>query len=507
MKRSIVLLTIFFILSVGIEAQSYDWAISTSGKQVNTGAAVCVDVMGNSYITGSFMSTPFGIGGQVLKNSTIPASNNATGSGKGSPSLISNTAAPAFDMFVAMLDRTGTVKWAIQSEGVGEEKAIDITCDPKGHAIVLGTFTGTSAKFGSHEITHENANNKSIFLLKVNALGNINWVKKEGRQSPNDRATAISSGPEGEFYITGTFTTQAEFSGTVHKSKNGNNPSAFVAKYLSNGHLKWLHQIYGTSSGGQTSHQRSEAVFATNDSRFVYVAGWFRGHVTFGEGKTITSSNFQDPKVFGGEQDLFITKYDSDGKHVWTSTVEVTKVNQSAAARLTDIVVDHEGSAFITGDFPGLLTFGGKVLRTVKSQNSTSYNYDIFLAKIDQMGNHLWQRTAGDARDDRSNSLALTPKGVVITGNLSGKVSFGKFPLLGKGLTSMFTAEYDTNGTALRAAGTNGSTLAGTNFGNGIAANGTNTVVIGTFTGNQIGFPGFRLNETGQMNIFVAKVK
>lgn len=493
MKNLIIILTFALILisSTVIQAQKYEWAISSKGKLVNEGNAICMDSAGNSYIAGSFSSSPFSIGKFSFMNTSTP-SYKYTG-----------------DMFVAKIDKTGKVVWAIQSKGLGDEKAIDIACDKTEHIVVVGSIRGKKVTFGTKEIVNPKENSRSIFILRINALGNINWVKNEAQKTTQPTVSAVSCGPDGEIYITGTFTRRAVFDGKNYKSKNGNNPAAFVAKYQHNGELKWLEQITGKSGGGQKSLQSGEAIFATNDSRFVYVAGWFRGHVTFGDGKTITSNDYRNPKVFGGQRNFFITKYHADdAKGVWTTSIGVTQVNLSSVPRITDITVDHQGSAFITGHFPGILHFGEDSIKTNPSRKKQDYNFDIFLAKIDQTGKHLWHRNAGGTEGDSSNSIALTSKGVMITGMVSRKVNFGKISLLNTGIASMFTAEYDTNGNALWAMGNNSSkTLVGVNQGNGIATDGKNIVVMGTYRGNQMSFGKLRLKETGYSNVFVAKIK
>jgi hypothetical protein len=493
MKNLIIILTfaLILILPTAVQAQNYDWAISSSGKLVDEGTAVCLDASGNSYIAGSFTSRPFGIGEFSFMNTAKPPNQQTA------------------DMFVAKLDQTGKVLWAIRSEGIGEEKARAISCDRTGHIVVAGLFKGQKATFGTVEITNPKRNSISIFMLKVNALGKINWVKNEAQKSIKPSVNSVSTGPDGEIYMTGHFSNRGTFGGYPYKSKNGNNPAAFVAKYLANGEIKWLHQIYGTSGGGQKSQQSGEAIFATNDSRFVYVAGWFSGHVRFGEGKVLTSNNFRNKKGIPYQRNFFVTKYHADdAREIWTTPIGVTQVNLSTSPVIKGIVVDNEGSSFITGHFPGTLIFGKDNLATTPSRSSKSYNFDIFLAKLDQNGKYLWHRNAGGNEDDRSNAIALTEKGVMITGSVSRNVKFGNnVSLLSGRINSMFMAEYDTNGNALWAKGDKGKNLTGINQGLAIANNGKNAVVVGTYLGNQIGFGNIKLKETGSLNLFVAKNK
>ena len=104
--KIITLMVVFLSASI-IQAQSFDWAITSQGEQVNEGNAVCFDAEGNSYVTGSFSSPKFVLGGLTLTNTTpVPTNPLRT------------------DMFAAKIDAAGKVIWAIQSNGTGDEKGV-----------------------------------------------------------------------------------------------------------------------------------------------------------------------------------------------------------------------------------------------------------------------------------------------------------------------------------------------------------------------------------------------
>lgn len=478
-------LIISLVLTIGlvslINAQNFDWAISGQGKLVDEGNAVCLDAAGNSYITGNFSSNPFLLGKVALTNTSL---NKAS-----------------MEMFVAKLDPKGNVVWAIQSKGAGEERGIDIACDKTGHIVVVGNFRGEKATFGTTELSNPTRFPLSTFILRINTLGNILWAKRAGAKSQTE-VKSVSTGPDGEIYLTGAFSTATNFGGYEYKSKNGNNPTAFVAKYLSNGELKWFEQIYGKGRGGQFALVSGEAVFATEDSRFVYVTGKFRGNVTFGSGN-ITSSDFGNAEEGGGWHNIYITKYDSDGRGIWTKNVGVKQLNFSTIPEVKDIVVDKQGSSYITGYFPGVLIFGETEMRGNPSKGS--WNHDIFLAKYDSDGNHLWHKNAGGSGADYSHSIALTSNGVLITGQVVGtNIKFGNIQLPDTQVNA-FTANYDAEGKCLWAIQSKRLILA---KGNGIATNGTNTVVTGTFLGRVLEVFGNQpLKGTGAGNFFATNIK
>lgn len=481
MKNLIFTFALTVVLVSAAFAQNFDWAIAGQGNLVDEGNAVCLDADGNSYVTGNFSSKKFALGKIVLVNtSTNPAS---------------------MEMFVAKLDPKGNVLWAIQSKGAVEERGVDISCDKTGHIVVVGVFRGEKATFGTVELVNPTRFPLSTFILRLNTSGSVLWAKRAGAKSQTE-VKSVSTGPDGEIYLTGTFSTGTNFGGYEYKSKNGNNPTAFVAKYLSNGELKWFEQIYGKGRGGQFALVGGDAIFATEDSRFVYVTGKFRGNVTFGSGN-ITSSDFGNANEGGGWHNIFITKYDSDGRGIWTKNIGVKQINLSTIPEVKDIVVDKQGSSYITGYFPGVLTFDATEMRGNPSKNG--WNHDIFLAKYDSDGKHLWHRSAGGSDADHSNSIALTANGVLITGQIVGRnVKFGTIALP-ETQVNAFAANYDADGKCLWAIQSKRLILA---KGNGIATNGKNTVITGTFLGRVLEvFGETPLKGTGAGNFFATNIK
>ena len=74
------------------------------------------------------------------------------------------------------------------------------------------------------------------------------------------------------------------------------------------------------------------------------------------------------------------------------------------------VAVDAIGNVLLTGGFTGGVDFGGGVL------NSAGY-YDIFVAKYDADGSHLWSKRFGGPSLDDGYALAVDATGnVLLTG-------------------------------------------------------------------------------------------
>ena len=193
--------------------------------------------------------------------------------------------------------------------------------------------------------------------------------------------------------------------------------------------------------------------------------------------------------VSAGHTDIFLAKLDPSGADIWGKRFGAISVQE---ARSVD--VDGAGNIFITGYFFNTVNFGGG---TLTSQGAT----DIFLAKFDPSGSHVWSQRFGDDREQVAYAMALDGSGhVVVTGYLTGSTNFGGGPLVAPPFTpTLFVARFDANGAhdwSDLFDGASGES-------HGIAANGSGRVAMtGNFNGT-VDFGGGPL--TSQLSdIFVA---
>lgn len=112
-----------------------------------------------------------------------------------------------------------------------------------------------------------------------------------------------------------------------------------------------------------------------------------------------------------------------------------------------DIATDASGNCYLTGKFSSLASFGAINL------NSSGAS-DIFIAKLDPLGNWLWAVKAGGPGSDTGTGIAVDTDGnVYVTGYYSDTVSFGPYNHTSIGGTDYFIAKLNTNGGWLWAQG------------------------------------------------------
>ncbi|MDH4038332.1 MAG: T9SS type A sorting domain-containing protein [Candidatus Krumholzibacteria bacterium] len=231
---------------------------------------------------------------------------------------------------------------------------------------------------------------------------------------------------------------------------------------------------------GGTSSDIAEDVFV-DASGNVYVTGRFQGTANFGGGNLVSA----------GSEDVFVAKYNATGAHVWSMRFGSTSNDQGRA-----VTVDYLGNVIVAGFFNLTVTFGGGNL--VSNGGS-----DIFLAKYDANGVHLWSYRFGGTGGDQPNDLATdSGANVVMTGLFSNTADFGGGNLVSAGSGDVFVAKYTAAGNHSWSQRF-GST--GNDIGYGLAVDALSRIVVtGQFAGT-VDFGGGGLVSAGSFDVFLAR--
>jgi len=103
---------------------------------------------------------------------------------------------------------------------------------------------------------------------------------------------------------------------------------------------------------------------------------------------------------------------------------------------------DSNGNLIIVGYFYSpSINFGGGNLNNVGSN-------DIFIAKLrSNNGSHIWSKSFGSTSNDQPNEFAIDSfDNIIIIGSFSGNINFGGGILSSAGLSDIFVAKFDSNG-------------------------------------------------------------
>jgi hypothetical protein len=242
-----------------------------------------------------------------------------------------------------------------------------------------------------------------------------------------------------------------------------------VAKLDSTGNWLWAVSAGGTGTDG-------EARISVDSAGNAYVTGFISGTASFGS-TTLTAK---------GAWDLFVAKLDSTGNWLWAVSAGGTGMDRGLG-----ISVDGAGNSHVTGIFDGSADFGSTTL-------TTTAPWTVFVAKLDNAGQWLWAVSA--AGTDGSGGYGISVDGTgnsVVTGFISGTVSFGATPLTANDIYNGFVAKLDSTGKWLWAVSADVSSVA-------ISVDSTgNSTITGSVDG-PASFGPITLTPKGQVDAFVA---
>jgi len=288
--------------------------------------------------------------------------------GQDEPNQISMVSAGCHDIFVARYDSDGALEWAKSAGGLSNQSSSNVAALSDNSTVVMGYFAN-SATFGPGETNEQiltSTGLMDIFIARYNSDGTLAWAKQAGG-SDADVGMGITKLLDNSTIITGAFSGSSTFgSGEPNETVLNSSGSVdiFLARYDSNGMLKWA-----KSAGGASGDDGGNAITMLFGN-LVVVTGYFSGSATFGPGETnetiLTST---------GDADIFIARYNSAGLLVWAKSAG--GISSDSGLGITAFL---NNSTIVAGKFQDSATFGkGEVNQTTLT--SAGYE-DIFVARF-----------------------------------------------------------------------------------------------------------------------------
>ncbi len=361
---------------------NYLWAIRIGGDRADEGNAVALDEDGNVYVTGFFVFRAF----------FDPSGKDTLKAGAGFQ-----------DAFVAKYDSNGNYKWAVNMGGTKVNTGTAITVSKQGNVYVTGGFSGTTdfepgTTAGRLDALPGNFFGQGatdIFMAKYDANGKFIWAKSMGAAQGDDYGYGIAVDETENVFLTGYFSNTADFDpGTNNEFLMALGiHDIFVAKYDAGGNYLWAR-----SMGSKNDDNGLD--IALDKASNAYITGYFSDTAIFnawggGEKDTIVSAGRKRPDLSFSDYDMFVAKYDSAGQYIWSRTLG-SKYEDIGYA----IATDRVGNIFVTGTFADTAVFEpwGTAKDTLIALGGLAYaasRPDVFLAKYDPDGNHLWSGSVG----------------------------------------------------------------------------------------------------------------
>ncbi len=269
-------------------------------------------------------------------------------------------------------------EWAKTIDGVNQ--VTSIITDESENIYSTGYFSGTvNFDPGVGLWTLTAIGQSDIFIAKMNAAGDFEWIKQIGGPE-YERSRSIALDEAGNIYITGGFQDTVDFnpatgiSDTSFLSATGLSFDIFVLKLDSNGMFKWAKKI------GGPNNDLGHAITADSESS-VYITGRFIETVDFDPDTigsyVLTSSGFED---------AFICKLDSLGNFCWAMKIGGADYDCGES-----IKVDNDNNIYTAGGFSGTVDFDPGA--GVYNLTSLSGSLDPYFIKLSSTGNLIWARS------------------------------------------------------------------------------------------------------------------
>jgi hypothetical protein len=325
-----------------------------------------------------------------------------------------------------------------------------------------------------------------LIFCKLNSFAqgpNWLWAKSTGGNNL-EIGQSIDIDASGNTYIGGSFSSDSITFDNITLINKGSS-DLFIAKYDSLGNVIWA-KSYGGSDGEAIV---SIAVDSIGNS---FVTGSFRSDTIIFDNTTLINSS-------GGNNDIFIIKYDPSGSEIWAKSVGGNDKDKG-----NGIALDNNGNCYVTGIFASdSISFSNITLF-----NSNPSYQDIFVIKYDSMGNIVWAKGVKGNMDDIGVSIAADANGnCYLTGGFqSDSIFFDNIFLINKGglgALDIFIAKYDSIGNV---SWVNSDGGVGFDYGYSIVSDDDgNCCMVGILLNDSITFGNTVLTTVGSSDFFIVK--
>lgn len=248
--------------------------------------------------------------------------------------------------FVTRIGPNFTV-WGLSIPTESPESPVFVAANAAGDVFVATSFTkDISVSVG----TFSNKGGTDLLLAKVDATGNLVWVKTFG-DAQDQKASAIEVNSKGEVVVGGNYAGILDFGTT--KLTSVDKQDGFVAALDDDGNILWAKNLGGNEDQWVSS-------IAVDPTDALAIGGHFTGNLQTGD-QTIASV---------GAQDGFVMKLGPDGTYRFTYPF-----HGPGEDRITAIAFDATGGIIATGTFEQMVNYG--------AGNFTSAgDVDMFVARL-----------------------------------------------------------------------------------------------------------------------------
>ena len=291
------------------------------------------------------------------------------------------------DFWIMKIDSSGNIQWQNTIGGFGYDYLSHaIACIGGGYLLVGYSNSGISGdKYELGNGGHD------IWVVKVNAIGNIEWQNTIGGSGLDDCRRVIQCS-DGNYIIAGR--SDSNISGDKTENSQGG-LDYWILKLNSTGSILWQNTIGGSST------ETIEEIIETADNEIM----------VFGDSFSDVSGDKTIPSY--GNRDFWVLNLDSLGNILWQKVI-----GGSGDEILNGVVVCPDGGYLLGGNSTSSISGD-------KSEINIG-GYDFWIVKISDEGIVEWEETIGGISSDNIYALEYFNDGYIIGGNSLSGVSGDK---------------------------------------------------------------------------------
>ncbi|MDB5274598.1 MAG: hypothetical protein JWO58_2965 [Chitinophagaceae bacterium] len=310
-----------------------------------------------------------------------------------------------------------TVDFFIQQGGTKEDHINSITVDEQSNVYATGNYYEETT-IGTATL---NDYLNSPYWAKFNSTGTFGWAKGLLPDASGNSlyGNSICVSKSGYLYTTGSFGSAMYFTSDnfleliTSTSWGVSDADIYITKYDTTGQLIWKIRAGSVSPG-----MEGGVDLVLDEHENIYVTGIFTGNCVFEEaGTPFTTGGFGLTTTSYGDQDIFVAKYNSEGKHLGVCSFGGKKQD------FVNKMCYRDGSLYLTGTFVDTCYAGDLVVQSI---SPGTYTDNGFLCKMDtSLHINYLKKFGGSTGYNTGYGICTNEEGdVYLTGTLFGSSQY-----------------------------------------------------------------------------------
>ncbi len=367
------------------------WQIVLGGAGDDACTGVCVDAVGNVYVTGYFSGSNASFTGASGSNQNM-------------------SSAGGRDIFVVCYNASGALQWKIKAGAAADDQGNSIQ-QANGKLFLGGTFNGAPTIAGLATSASAIVVNNRVhgFIAAMQTSNGSGIWRVDGANSNNSAINTVATDGSSVYSIgvhKGTSYTFQNSSGSLNSNLAtiGGNLSGDILALGADGSFKWVQAVANPGS------DQINALGVAASATAVYISGSSHNNSVFPSNVTVAGAG--NPHDYG-----YLARLDKNsGSTVWVRTYTGSTYHAQVGRTLT---TDSHGDVLLSGTYESSLTLPDG------SQLNGSNDLQVFVSTFSSSGILKWALTPSGQMDDMPYGISVDGSGgVYVAGSYEKDITF-----------------------------------------------------------------------------------